>query len=52
MPRALWQTCGSIRKPPTACAENHASGKGIRDTGRLKRTRDGKQPAGPLKERS
>ena len=35
MPRTLWQTCGCTREHPTACAENYASGRGIRNTARL-----------------
>ncbi len=35
MPRVLWQRCGCTREHPTACAENYASGRGIRNTARL-----------------
>ncbi len=31
MPKALWQTCGCTRGHPTACAENYASGRGLRN---------------------
>lgn len=35
MPRALWQTCGCTKGHPTACAENYASGRGIRDCAQI-----------------